>query len=379
MMHSSTPRSALVDLAILAGAFVVVIAGMRSAAPLVVTFLLASFLAVILTPPYLALRRRRVPAIVAVALMIGIVTAVATGIVAVVGSSVSQFDENLPTYRERIEEEAQKAIDWGHGHGLHLPEDELAGFFDAEMAWRWAGSLARGLSGVLNQSFIVLLIVIFLLLDASTLPQRACGEGGLSPDSWEAIQETMGNVRRYMAMKTVMSLLTGALVTVWLLLTGVDYALLFGLTAFLFNYVPNIGSFVASLPGILVALVEHGGLWALIVAIGYVVINIGVSNGIEPRYLGGGLGLAPSVVVISLIFWGWVLGPVGMLLSVPLTIIARIVMDSFEETRLLARLLGPARRRRRPPGPIVPTRFASTDEPTDEEPTEAIPTLSTRG
>ncbi|MEM8930862.1 MAG: AI-2E family transporter [Acidobacteriota bacterium] len=373
MSTAASHRFALTDLAILVTCFVIIVAGMRAAANLVVTFLLAGFLAVILTPPYLALRRRKVPAIVAVALIIGMISAVATGIIAVVGTSVSQFDENLPVYRERISAEVDRALVWVDGYGLHLPKEQVVGTFDGETALRWAGSLARGVSGVLNQSFIILLIVVFLLVDASTLPQRACGPGGLSRDSWDVIQEVMGNVRRYMAMKTMMSLLTGGLVTLWLLVMGVDYAPLFGMIAFLFNYVPNIGSFVASIPGVLVALVEHGGLLAMVVAIGYMAINVGVSNGIEPRYLGGGLGLAPSVVVLSLIFWGWVLGPVGMLLSVPLTIIARIVMDSFDETRLLAKLLGPARRRR--PARPRPARRA-IDRPTDDEPTEAVPTIT---
>ena len=346
-MHVPKPRYALTDLAILATCFVIIVAGLRSAATLVVTFLLAGFLAVILTPAYLALRRRKVPTIVAVALVIGMISAVATGIVAVVGTSLSQFDENLPVYRERIEDEWHKAVTWADDYGLHLPERQLAETFDAETVWRWAGSLARGLSGVLNQSFVIVLIVIFLLVDAATLPQRACGPGGLSRESWDAIQDVMGNVRRYMAMKTVMSLLTGTLVTALLLVMGVDYAALFGMIAFLFNYVPNIGSFVASIPGVLVALVEHGGLAATVVVIGYLVINIGVSNGIEPRYLGGGLGLAPSVVVLSLIFWGWVLGPIGMLLSVPLTIIAHFAAS-----------------------------MTSLVRPTDDEPTEAVPTIT---
>jgi len=131
------------------------------------------------------------------------------------------------------------------------------------------------------------------------------------------------------------------LVTIWLLILGVDFAMLWGLLAFFFNFVPNIGSIIAAIPPVVLAIVQPGmGLGvATWVAIGYALINIVIGNVVEPRVMGRGLGLSTLVVFLSLIFWGAVLGPVGMLLSVPLTIIARIILAGHERTRWIAILL----------------------------------------
>ena len=121
---------------------------------------------------------------------------------------------------------------------------------------------------------------------------------------------------------------------------GVDYPILMGFLAFMLNYVPNVGSFIAAIPGVLLAFIEFGPGWAAVTAIGYVAINVTVGNVLEPRLMGRGLGLSPLVILISMIFWGWVLGPVGMLLSVPLTMIAKIALESANETRWIALLMG---------------------------------------
>ena len=119
----------------------------------------------------------------------------------------------------------------------------------------------------------------------------------------------------------------------------VDYPLLWGLLAFLLNYIPNLGSIIAAVPTVLLTLVQLGWSAALIVFAGYSVVNVVIGSFIEPRFMGKGLGLSTLVVFLSLVFWGWVLGPVGMLLSVPLTMTLKIALESSEENRWLAKLL----------------------------------------
>ena len=143
-----------------------------------------------------------------------------------------------------------------------------------------------------------------------------------------------------MAIKTLISLVTGIFITIWLTIIGVDYPLLWGLLAFALNYVPNIGSIIAALPAVLLAIIQLGLMRALLAAAGYIVINLLMGSVVEPRFMGRGLGLSTLVVFLSLLFWGWILGPVGMLLSVPLTITAKIALDSRDETRWIAVLLG---------------------------------------
>jgi predicted PurR-regulated permease PerM len=144
-----------------------------------------------------------------------------------------------------------------------------------------------------------------------------------------------------MAIKTWISIATGVLVAVWLKLIGVDFPLLWGVLAFVLNYIPNIGSFISAVPAVLLAVIQLGMVQASIAALGYAVVNIVMGSVVEPRFMGRGLGLSTLVVFLSLVFWGWVLGPVGMLLSVPLTITAKMALESREESRWAAVLLGP--------------------------------------
>jgi len=144
-----------------------------------------------------------------------------------------------------------------------------------------------------------------------------------------------------MSLKTWISLATGAVIATWLTLLGVEYPLLWGLLAFLLNYVPNIGSIIAAVPAIMMAFIQLGIGSALATAAGYLVVNIAVGSIIEPRVMGRGMGLSTLVVFLSLLFWGWALGPVGMVLSVPLTMILKIALESRDDTRWFAVLLGP--------------------------------------
>ena len=142
-----------------------------------------------------------------------------------------------------------------------------------------------------------------------------------------------------MTLKTVLSLLTGVLVAALNALLGVDYPVLWGLLAFFFNFVPNIGSIIAAVPAVLLALIQTDLTTTLLTAAGYVIINVGIGNFLEPRVMGRGLGLSTLVVFLSLVFWGWVLGPIGMLLSVPLTMIVKVTLENFEQTHWIAVLL----------------------------------------
>ena len=208
-----------------------------------------------------------------------------------------------------------------------------------------AATVAGALGDVLVTTFIVVLVAIFILLEGSALPEKMRGVHGLSSDTWQRLSQIVADVRRYMFLKTVMSLVTGALVALWLLAVGVDFPIVLGFLAFVLNYIPTIGSIVAALPGILLAFIEFGFGTAALTTLAYVVINVGISNGIEPRYLGHGLGLSPLVVILSVLFWGWVLGPMGMLLAVPLTMSVKIALDSSDDTRWIALLMSGRPRR----------------------------------
>ena len=321
-------------------AAVVVIAGLKAASTIVVPFLLAVFIAMLVTPAFFWLRARGVAAPLALLFMaVGLASASVLA-VGVLGQSLGDLTQKLPEYNEQLRGQLRGLLDWVETHGVTLSRQTVMTAFGPDVAMDLVTNILRNVSVLMTQGFIVLIVVIFILLEAALMPAKFRALPGMEGGRAEQFLRVIDDIRRYMVLKTWMSLLTGGLVTGWLLLLGVDYPVLLGVLAFLFNYVPNIGSFIAALPGIALTLIQHDPMWGGVCAVGYVAINVGVSNGIEPRFFGHGLGLSPLLVLLSLVFWGWVLGPVGMLLSVPLTMTVKIALEASEETRGIATLMG---------------------------------------
>lgn len=155
----------------------------------------------------------------------------------------------------------------------------------------------------------------------------------------QQIDRFLQSVNQYMVIKTLVSLATGLIVGIGLAFIGVDYALLWAVIAFLFNYIPNIGSIIAAIPAVLLAFIQLGPAAAGGTALLYIGANMVMGNVVEPKFMGRGLGLSTLVVFLSLIFWGWLLGSVGMLLSVPLTMVVKIALESSKSGSWLAILL----------------------------------------
>jgi AI-2 transport protein TqsA len=331
-----------VPLRILLGlaAFVVIIAGMRASAEILVPFLLAAFIAIIAAPPMFWLERHKVPTALAIIIVILVVLGCAALLGALIGTSVNDFTQQLPDYQLRLGDEINAVTAWLNQQGLQISLTGITQYVDPGKAMQLASNFLKGLGGVLSNTFLIFLTVIFILAEAFSFPRklRLIAGPGRSLKSFEQFFDRMG---AYIKIKTVTSLGTGVLVAIWLLILDVDYALLWGVLAFLLNYVPNIGMIIASVPAILLALIQHGPLTATLVAAGYIVFNVVIDNFIAPKYTGRGVGLSTLVVFLSLLFWGWVLGPVGMLLSVPLTMTAKIALENRDDTRWLAILLGP--------------------------------------
>ncbi len=229
-----------------------------------------------------------------------------------------------------------------------LPKDEqgwqeyMSEQFSPGTAIAFAASVAGSLGQLLSNAFLILLMVIFILLEAGTLDRKMRKAFSQTVEASDRGREIVKSLQHYIVIKTWISLGTGILVAVWLNFFGVSHAPLWGLLAFLFNFIPNIGSIIAAVPALLVAWLDVGLQPAIACAIGFALVNGVIGNFIEPRVMGKGLGLSAMVVFCSMLFWGWVLGPVGMLLSVPLTMTARIVMNGFDDTRWIATLLGNA-------------------------------------
>lgn len=325
---------------ILSACFVVVVAGMREAEALLVPFLLSLFIAVISSPPLVWMKERGIPGGVAILCIIATVVIGSVLVGVVVGSSITGFKADMPEYQQRLADLTAVAFANLEQVGLEVDLTQIKQSFNPSAALSLAGSTLASFGNMMTNALMILLTVVFILTEEMGFAAKMRRSNPNCEKTLEAMNRFTKSVNRYMAIKTMLSLVTGLLVMIWLKILGVDYFLLWGLLAFLLNFVPTLGSILAAVPAVLLALIQLGVGDAVLTGVGFLFINFFIGNVLEPRIMGKGLDLSALVVFLSLVFWGWVLGPIGMLLSVPLTMTVKIALESFEDTRWLGIMLG---------------------------------------
>lgn len=319
-------------------AVIVIIAGMRIAQPILVPFLLALFLAVLTSPAVRWLTRYRVPTPVAIGAVVLLVFVVLYGVSSLVISSTEEFFRRMPEYEQKVDGWLQllrERLPWLSAdlrtslQSIMPDPDNLLGVVSA---------LFSGLGGILLALVLTVFILIFMLDEAQGAHaklNRALGDDR----SADYARRFTKSVQRYLVIKSFISVITGLLVWAFLRLLQVDYPILWGTLAFVMNFIPNIGSLIAAVPAVFLATVQQGLSGFAISLIGFAAINAIIGNLLEPRMMGRSLDLSTLVVFLSLIFWGWVLGPVGTLLAVPLTVVVKIGLEVYPKSRWLAVLL----------------------------------------
>jgi predicted PurR-regulated permease PerM len=293
------------------------------------------------------LKRLKVPGFLRIIIVIAIVMTVIFMLGKLISVNISEFQKQLPAYEAKFWGYAAHILayfDISQEQGQEMLDSFLNNFKQKQFAS--LGGLVQTLSGsffsFLGNLMWVLLFMIFFLAEREAFSKRLVrnmGEDNAAPvlDSMNHINTA---VQQYLGLKTIISLLTGVLVTVVLWLFGVDFALLWGTLVFIMNFIPTIGSIVATVPPIAITLFQYGSISkTLVVAVLLIATQIIVGNILEPKVMGRGLNLSPMVVLLSLIFWGWVWGIPGMLLSVPLTAAIRIGMEQLDSTRTAAALI----------------------------------------
>jgi AI-2 transport protein TqsA len=333
---SAKATSVLITLA----SVVVLVAGMKAASQVLVPFLFSIFIAIICAPMLVWLTRHRVPNVIAVIIILIGIVLIGLLVSLAIGSSVQQFTRALPGYQANLQNQFSSFVAILSNLGFEVSGDGFREAFDPRSAIRWVNQFLIGLGAVFTNAFLIVFTVLFILLEASDLPLKLRIIKGQLGSDMEYTEQFLSSVQRYFGLKTITSLATGVTVTIMLAIIGVDFAILWGLVAFLFNYIPNIGSIIAAVPAVLLALIQFGVSPAIGVAAGYAGINAVFGNLLETRIMGRGMGLSALVVFVSLVFWGWVFGSIGMILSVPLTMLAKLALESREDTRWIAVLLG---------------------------------------
>lgn len=328
-----------VNLLLVSASLVIVIAGLKAAGALLVPFLFAVFLAILGTGPLAWMKSKGVPSGLAVFVITICIVGILTSIIIFLGNSLNAFSDQLPLYRERVGELLMRFFEALQSRGIPIDPKEALGGRDPGQALDMLGKTARGVVSTFSQTLAVIFIMIFMLLEAAefkTKIQLALGDR----ENMKGVLEVGRDVQRYLAIKTVTSALTGFVVGFWTYWMEIDFPILWGITAFIANYVPFIGSTVAAIPAILLSLIQYGPGDAATVIIGYFCINVGISNFIEPVLMGRRLGLSVLIVFLSLIFWGWIWGPAGALMSVPLTMMVKILLEHSHDFRWVAVLMG---------------------------------------
>ena len=347
MMEPESPappatRSRGADILLTTASLVVVCAGISAASSIVVPVLAAIFVTAVALPPIVALRTRGAPTWLAVTIVLAVVAGALLLAGTVLARTAASFGENFNEYRTTLQSQVAQIEAWFAARGVDISNEHLGELLDPERLLSMVKGTLAGVIGVLRDGVFVVVMVGFLLAEAAGLPAKIklafrIDDSKLGP--WRRILDDMTG---YLVVKTKTSLLTAALVTIAMWLLGVDYPIALGLLAFILNFVPVVGSIIAAIPAVLLALIASGPLFALLVAAVYGAVNMSIGSILEPRMMGERLGLSALVVFLSLVFWGFLLGPVGMFLSVPLTMLAKILLNNADDLRWLAIMLGPA-------------------------------------
>jgi predicted PurR-regulated permease PerM len=282
--------------------------------------------------------------VLAVLIVVVVLMLFLAGIGSVVGTSIAAFTAAVPTYQAQLDELMRSGVAFVQKFTeTEISAGSITGFFNPGRALAMAGTLLGALRGVLTNTFLILFTMVFILLEATSVQTKVMAAFGRSAEAFERAGSFLQNLGRYLGIKTLVSLATGLLAGFLTWLIGLDFPLLWGMLAFLLNYIPTIGSIIAAIPAVLLALIQLGPAAATTTAIAFLGINVVFGNLLEPRLMGYGVGISPLVVFVGLVFWGWVFGPVGMLLSVPLTMTLKLALESGENTKWIAILLGSER------------------------------------
>ena len=392
--NSSSPkRITIAGSLVAAAAVVVILAGLKAAQMIVAPFFLAAFFAIVLIPPLRWLKSKGFSDVTAFSVISGVVLIVGIVMIGIFAKSANMFIDKIPDYQNKVSMTLATIDDalepyglslWGGTKTPELPKetqatpetsqplsDEVAELPETEEEGEneetaeelmvhdvlklnelresspinTVGIITFIQKGVMELcmligvAVLVLVMLVFMILEAARMPQKlldAFGSKGITNDHLKKIAD---EIWRYMLIKGMISFFTGLFTGIFLWFMGIEYAALWGIMAFFFNFIPNLGPIISSAPPMALALFDHGFGTCAAVTSGLIAINWIGGYYFEPKYLGDGLGISPLVVLLSLIFWGWLFGVIGMFLSAPLTMVVKIVLHSFDDTKWVSRLM----------------------------------------
>jgi AI-2 transport protein TqsA len=346
--HAPGGQKALAAM-IMVAAFIILLWGLKWAASFFIPVVAAFFLSVLSYPVMQVLVRRRVPHFVAMLFTVALNVGVVVGLINVVSSLLASFVGRLESYIIGLKASVTIAALWLEAHGVEGAVTKVEDALDWNAVAHYAtkqevmqnfasmlGSTVGTVATVFSEATLVLILMVFILTESRGVTSRvqAVKQAG-GPDLTKLLASA-GDIQKYLGIKTIISAIGGVLCGIWCWALDVDYPILWGILAFILHFIPAVGAIVAGIPPTLLALVQNGVGTAVAVGIGYLAINFTLGNFIEPTLIGRRFGVSPLVILMSVIFWGWLWGPIGMFLAVPLTIMIKVGLDNSDELRWLA-------------------------------------------
>lgn len=320
-------------------AFVIIVAGLKLASEVVSMLLMSLFLSSIFLAIYKFLRKYKIPKIGAYLIIFLIIFSLFMLLSYIFSTSLNNFITNLPIYENSLKKTIFTAIESLEAYSINIQKEQMLKAINFGAIFKLSTDMIGNVSSLLSKTFLVFVAVAFILSESDNFLKKFEQVFGKGSQKMQDFKSFSQNIQRYFIIKTFTSLLTGFMVFLMLKIYHIEYPLLWGVVAFLFNFVPFFGSIIASIPGIIFAVFKGDLTIFLSVSILYLVINVTISNIIEPKIMGDGLGLSVSAIFFSLIFWGYVLGVAGMFLAVPITMTIKMASERMKGTQWLGLLL----------------------------------------
>jgi len=344
----------MLNVSLLVGVAALLTIIMRSLAVILKPFFVAVFISYLIYPGVTYLAKRKVPKFLAYILVFFFIFGILYILGALISVNINDFIDRIPEYELKFRnllvqtgEFIQKYSilqRFGLEDEINLTEFDIFQYISVSKLTGYLGSSIGSFFDILGNILVVLFFMIFILMEIERFPARLeYAYGDRSEMAFQVTEAINKSVRKYLGVKTLVSLGTGGLYALILGVAGVDFWILWGFMGFILNYIPYIGSYIATILPTILALIQFGPLMAVVLLVLMLTVQTIMGSIVEPKVLGRELNLSPILVLIALAFWGWVWGFVGMFLSIPITATIKIIMEHVEETRVVARLMSDVR------------------------------------
>lgn len=318
---------------------IVIIAGIKAASEILIILFLAIFISSIFSSLLNFLKRKSIPTFIGYILSLSILVIFSLLLAYVINISLKDFATNLPTYEQKFQDLVVNFIALLENYGYSIDKAKILETLNFGSFFALTTKVLGGIGTFLSKFILVIIGVAFILAEAKSFQTKLRVIFQSNARKLQHFNLFSYNIQKYFLVKSFTSFLTGFIITIMLIFFNVDYPILWGVIAALFNFIPVVGSIIAAIPAVLLALMNldiHSTIYVMIL---YIIINISISNILEPKLMGKELGLSPLVIFFSLILWGWILGIVGMFLAVPITMTLKIAFDSNTTTKWIGILM----------------------------------------